>query len=107
MKEHERYYLASISNRDFMILIEPVEIISISKSGDGIIVINIDTTKNGYWGEPFRVDACNLYKTPKDAVIGMKFYIDNLQHNLKDFLENRNLEHLFMGQTNVPANKKL
>lgn len=45
MKEHERYYLASISNRDFMILVEPVEIIAISKSGDGIIVINIDTAK--------------------------------------------------------------
>ena len=108
IKLHSQYWLASISNRDFRLDFDRVEVVSLSQSGGDIIVIRVNADGMTYWGEPFRVEGHNLYTDLKEALKRMRAPIANLLHNIDDFLNNRAIgENGVMGELHVPADKQL
>ena len=108
IKQGEQYWLATISESDFMLDFERVEVVRY-KPGDRFAVVVQLCPDGTIWSKQLLTVSCsNLFTDLKTGLRYMRGTVATLLHNIDDFLDNRIIgEQGVMGELHVPANKTL
>lgn len=108
IKQGEQYWLATISESDFMLDFERVEVVRY-KPGDRFAVAAHLYPDGTIWSKQLLTISCsNLFTDLKTGLRCMRGTVATLLHNIDDFLDNRIIgENGVMGELHVPADKTL
>ena len=108
IKPNKQYWLASISERDFTLDFERVEVLRYHPGDSRAVVVRL-CEDGTVWSSELRVVSCNkLFTDLKEALRQLRTPIANLLHNIDDFLNNRVIgENGVMGELHVPADREL
>ena len=99
IKQGEQYWLATISESDFMLDFELVEVVRY-KPGDRFSVVTPLCPDGAIWSKQLLTVSCsNLFTDLKTGLRYMRGTVATLLHNIDDFLDNRIIEeHAVMGE---------
>ncbi len=108
IEQGKQYWLATISESDFMLNFYRVEVMRY-KPGDRFAVVVQLCNDGTIWSNELLVVSCNkLFTGLKDALIQLRTPVANLLHNIDDFLTNRVIgANGVMGELHVPADTTL
>lgn len=108
IKQNKQYWLASISERDFTLDFERVEVVRYQPGDSRAVVVRL-CNDGTIWSNELLVVSCNkLFTDLNDALKQLRTPIANLLHNIDDFLDNRIIgEQGVMGELHVPAEEAL
>lgn len=108
IKQGEQYWLATISESDFMLDFERVEVVRY-KPGDRFAVVVQLCPDGTIWSKQLLTVSCsNLFTDLKTGLRYMRGTVATLLHNIDDFLDNRIIgENGVMDELHVPADKTL
>ena len=108
IEQNKQYWLASISERDFTLDLERVEVVRYHPGDPRAVVVRL-CNDGTIWSSELLVVSCNkLFTDLNDALRQLRTPIANLLHNIDDFLTNRGIgENGVMGELHVPADKQL
>ena len=108
IKQGKQYWLATISESDFMLNFEHVEVVRY-KPGDRFAVVVQLCPDGTIWSKQLLTVSCsNLFNDFKIGLRYMRGTVATLLHNIDDFLGNRIVgERGVMDELHVPADKTL
>ena len=108
IKRGGQYWLASISQRDFMLDFERVEVVRYQPGDSRAVVVRL-CQDGTIWSNELLVVSCNkLFTDLKDSLKQLRTPLSNLLHNIDDFLTNRVIgENGVMGELHIPADRAL
>ena len=108
IEQNKQYWLTSISERDFTLDFERVEVVRYQPGDSRAVVVRLCNDGTIWSSELLVVSCSNLYTDLKEALRQLRTPIANLLHNIDDFLNNRVIgENGVMGELHVPADKQL
>ena len=108
IKQNKQYWLVSISQKDFMIDFNRVEVVRLQE-GDSRAVVVFLCNNGTIWSSELQVVNCsNLYESLGAALRSMRRPIANLLNNIDHFLSKRVIgENGVNGELHVPADRAL
>ena len=108
IKQGKQYWLATISESDFMLNFDLVEVVRY-KPGDRFAVVAQLCPDGTIWSKQLLTVSCsNLFTDLKTGLRHIRGTVATLLHNIDDFLNNRIIrEHGVMGELHVPADTTL
>ena len=108
IKQGKQYWLVTISESDFMLNFERVEVVRY-KPGDRFVVVVQLCLDGTIWSrQTLTVSCSNLFTDLKAGLRYMRGTVATLLHNIDDYLDNRIIrKNGIMGELHVPADTTL
>ena len=108
IKQGAQYWLVTISESDFMLNFERVEVVRY-KPGDRFAVVTQLCLDGTIWSRHLLTVSCsNLFPDLKKGLRYMRGTVATLLHNIDDYLDNRIIrKNGIMGELHVPADTTL
>ena len=108
IKQNKQYWLVSISERDFMLDINRVEVVRLQEGDSRAVVVQLCNDGTIWSSELLVVSCSHLYESLGEALRSMRQPIANLLNNIDNFLSKRVIgENGVMGELHVPSDRAL